>query len=478
MSKILISWIAYNNDFINHEAKKEGPNYQFHQYFYKDYDKHILLYSSTEQDILTGRLRTLIYKDFPKHVIEEKLIELSDVIDLDEVKSKIEKLLLDYPDDELDLFFSPGTSIMQVSWFICHTTLGLKTRLLQMRPPQKSSTGQPELIEIKPVDTPIPVSAVIRQKAIEAKKDYDLPERFLMTSTLEPVYDKAHKVAKADVTTIIYGDTGTGKEHLAKYIWQNSTRSDKPFIPVNCSALGDQLLESRLFGYKKGSFTGADKDFRGIFEYANQGTVFLDEIGDISPYMQQSLLRFLQEKEIQPIGGKPIKVDVRIIAATNKNLLELCKEGKYRWDLYYRLNVAELELPSLINRGSEDIEEMISFLMEDKRKEYKRKKPLKLDTDVKQFLRNYHFPGNVRELEQVITSFYVYCEEEATMQNLPSRLLNASDSGSLLWRDAEKSHIEKVLKLKNGNKRQAFMALGYGSVNTLVKKMKENNINI
>ena len=140
-----------------------------------------------------------------------------------------------------------------------------------------------------------------------------------------------------DVTVLILGESGTGKENLAKYIHKNSIRKEKPYITVNCSAFNDQLLESRLFGYKKGAFTGADKDTIGLFEMADEGTIFLDEIGYISPYMQQSLLRVLQEKEIMPLCGKPKKVDVRIIAATNQNLVKLCEEKHFRWDLYYRL---------------------------------------------------------------------------------------------------------------------------------------------
>lgn len=476
MAKILISWIAYNNDFTAGEVNIQGPNYQFHRDFYNGYDKHILLYSSKEQDNRSGMLRTRISKDFPDHVIEERLLELKDVIDLAEIQPKIENLLLGLAENTLDIFFSPGTSIMQLSWYLCHLNLGLKSRLIQMRPPNKTQSGKPELIEINPVETPIPVSAVIRQRSFDDALAQDTRDNFIETDSIKPVYEKALKIAKADVTTIIYGATGTGKEHLARYIWQKSTRSEKPFNAVNCSALGDQLLESRLFGHKKGSFTGAEKDTKGILEDVHQGTVFLDEIGDISPYMQQSLLRFLQEKEIQPVGGRTIKVDVRVIAATNKNLLEMCQEGKYRWDLYYRLNVAELELPSLIERGSKDVERMIDFFLEAKRKEYNRHHILKLDKEVRQFLKNYHFPGNVRELEQIITSFYVYCEDEVTINAFPSRLANPPGPGSLLMKDVEKEHIRKVLALKNGNKRQAFLALGYGSINTLNKKIIEYNL--
>ena len=216
----------------------------------------------------------------------------------------------------------------------------------------------------------IPTGAIIKEKIVGKKEE---SSDYIITDTLRPIYDNAFKVAQADnVTVLITGETGTGKEHLANYIHHNSPRKSKVFIPINCSAFSDNLLESRLFGYKKGAFTDAKEDTKGIFEIANGGSVFLDEIGDISPYMQQSLLRVIQQKEITPIGGTPRTVDVRIITATNKILSTECSEGRFRWDLYYRLSTVEVKLPALLERGEKEIKLLLEHFIKVKRKVFGR----------------------------------------------------------------------------------------------------------
>jgi transcriptional regulator with PAS, ATPase and Fis domain len=235
---------------------------------------------------------------------------------------------------------------------------------------------------------------------------------------------------------LILGASGTGKENLSRYIHKNSARQDKPYIAINCSAFSDGLLESRLFGYKKGAFTGADKDTSGLFEQAHEGIIFLDEIGDISPYMQQSLLRVLQEKEIMPLGGKAKKVDVRVIAATNQNLPKLCEEGKFRWDLYYRLSVVELDLPTLLERGKTDLKQLMEHFLSTKKKELHRPKKLVLDKEAQEILLNYTYPGNVRELENVVQRAVVLCsnnhiELSHLMFDDASEMLLSEDSSTL-----------------------------------------------
>ena len=307
--------------------------------------------------------------------------------------------------------------------------------------------------------------------------NYSDEEAYLITESIRPTYDNARKIAQTEnVTTLIIGDTGTGKEHLAKFIHQHSDRRNQPFIPINCSAFHDQLLESRLFGHKKGSFTGADKDMPGLFTEAKKGTIFLDEIGDISSYMQQSLLRVLQEKEITPVGGKPQKVDVRITAATNRNLIKRCQDGKFRWDLYYRLTEAELELPSLQERGQQEKKNLIEYFIKKQRAKLKKPKAIKLNTEVRQVLMRYSFPGNIRELENLITRLYIFADgkEEVKVSLLPKRILANEDEGSLMWNEVERRHIQKVLKLYQGNQRQSALALGY-AINTLKSKIKKYN---
>lgn len=479
--KTLISWLAFNNDFTK-DGKVEtesSPNYNMHKHHW-EFDRHVILSSSAKDDLRLERLENQLKIDFPDHEIQPKYMEVNDVIDINEIKTKIETLLHEYEDDEITIFFSPGTSAMQVSWYLCHSNLNLRTRLVQMRPASKSKTRKNELLEISTERSSVPVTSILKEKhIIEKSKKSAEGLKYLMTDSIKPVYDKAEKIAQTDsVTVLINGETGTGKEHLAKFIHDNSIRKNKAYRSVNCSALNDELLSAQLFGYKKGAFTGAYETTNGLFEEADGGTVFLDEIGDISPMLQQTLLRVLQEKEIQPLQMKPKKVNVRVIAATNKNLPLLCKEGRFRWDLYYRLAIAELELPDLQDRGVKEISQMIDFFLDLKMKELKKGVVLKLKSSVKQFLLGYSWPGNIRELENLIETLYVYCDDEADMDSLPARFKEVQKGKSLRWEDAEKEHIEFVLRLKKGNQRQAWQALGYGSINTLRKKIKEYKIEL
>jgi transcriptional regulator with PAS, ATPase and Fis domain len=478
--KTLISWLAYNNDFIRDSEKGnvkginlKGPNFNMHKYFW-DYDRHILLYSGKGDSMGAEMLINEIGRQFPGHRMEGVNKEIADPINLSEIKPKVERQLLEIASDEIDIFASPGTPTMQVAWYICHTTLSLKTRIIQTRPVEKSKSGKPEILVMDLEQSAAPVSMVIREINMEER---GMREDYKITDSIKPVYEMARLLAQNDRTTVfIQGETGTGKEHLARHIHENSPRRSKPFITINCSAFSDSLLESRLFGYKKGSFTGADSDTKGLFEKANSGTIFLDEIGDISPYMQQALLRVIQEKEIQPLGGTSKKVDVRVISATNKDLTVMCRESKFRWDLYYRLVVTDLRLPDMLERGPTEIEEMISFFLKKKMAEMKKDRTLVISAEAKQFLLNYSWPGNVRELENLVESLYACCSGTIEPKDIPARFKKAAAEGSLRWEDAEKKHIEKVLRLKKGNQRQAWLALGYGSINTLRSRISEYGI--
>lgn len=475
MKKYLLSWVAFNQDFKNGNVNPDdSPNYQFHKKFYA-HDKHFILSSSASDDLRLELLLNKLRNDFPDHSIEGVYMSIFDVIDLKEIKTKVENLLLNYKDDELDIFFSPGTSIMQLSWYICHSSLGLKTKLFQTRPVAKLKKGQSQIVYIDLEKSSVPYSAIIKQNLTDNKiSNYEFDKNYNISESIKPVYEKALKIAQTDkVTCLILGESGTGKEHLAHYIHKNSTRCNFPFLAINCSAFTDSILESRLFGHRKGTFTGATEDYIGLFGQAESGTIFLDEIGDISPYMQQSLLRVLQEKEYHPIGGKVMKSNLRIIAATNKDLIKMCKEQKFRWDLYYRLAVAQLELPSLIARGKKDILSMIDFFIRKKKIELKKPQRLVISTEVEEILLNYTYPGNVRELENIIETLYVFVDTQVSVEDLPSRMQDFNDENSLSWKNAEKSHIRKVLSLCKGNQRRAWQLLEYGSLNTFKKKLKE-----
>lgn len=218
---------------------------------------------------------------------------------------------------------------------------------------------------------------------------------------MQEVYKMIGRIAESDVTVLLRGESGTGKELVARAIYQNSRRADKPFIPINCAAIPDTLLESELFGHEKGAFTGADTRRIGKFEQCNGGTIFLDEIGDMSLLTQAKILRVIQEKEIQRVGGtESISVDVRLIVATNKDLEKLIAEGKFRDDLYYRLNVVTINLPPLRER-KEDIPRLVQYFI--RRFNLELKRQIKAPTpEALAKLEEYSWPGNVRELENVI----------------------------------------------------------------------------
>ncbi len=478
--KTLISWVATMHDFTRNPETRQiigvdenGPNFNFHNDFF-DHDRHVILSSEKgdKPDIYIEKLRTELNKKFPNRTIETQYLDIADVINIPQIKSKVDGLLMrEFKEDEISIFFSPGTSAMQISWYLIHESGMFNTKMFQVRPRKYSKTDKAELLDMKIVKSTIPGGSIIKEDSV-----VDHKEDYLITNSLKPIYRKAEMIAKADqVTTLIYGESGSGKEHLANYIHRNSARYEKPFIAINCSAFTDELLESRLFGHTKGAFTGAVADHKGLLEEAQGGTVFLDEIGDISPYMQQLLLRVIQEKKILRIGDtKEKKIDLRIIAATNRDLPQRCVEGNFRWDLFYRLAITELTLPPLRDRGMIEKKELIDFFIESKRKLFKRSKKLRLGKDIEQFILNYLFPGNVREMENLIENLYVFNNDIVLRDTLPARLLNPSDEFKLDLKTAEKLHIIKVLKIAK-SKQQASKLLGC-VINTLEKKIRDYEI--
>ena len=248
---------------------------------------------------------------------------------------------------------------------------------------------------------------------------------------MQEIYAKIEQVADSRTTILITGESGTGKELVARALHYNSSRRDRPFIALNCAALPETLIESELFGHEKGSFTDATARRVGQFELANSGSLFLDEIGDLSPMTQAKLLRVLQEREFTRIGGiQPIKVDVRIIAATNKNLDELVRRGTFREDLYYRINVISLYLPPLRERG-EDIPLLAKHFL-DKRIEEEKRPHQEFSKEAIELLSRYPWPGNVRELENVVEQALLWSQGATILpEHLPNSLRSDSRSSSL-----------------------------------------------
>ncbi len=287
----------------------------------------------------------------------------------------------------------------------------------------------------------------------------------------------AKKVAPTDTTVLLLGETGTGKEIFAQAIHQGSKRSGKLFMALNCSAFTKELLESEIFGHKAGAFTGATRDKRGLIEEANGGTLFLDEIGEMHIDLQSKLLRVLETSEFIKVGDtKPTKVNVRIIAATNRDLKDEIKEGKFREDLYYRLNVFAIKLPSLRER-----KEDIPVLAENFLKLFAEKTNKRITGMSKEFinrLQQQEWKGNIRELKNVIERAVILADDsELKPEYLPLEIQQSSSDGSSSFHLAniERSHIQKVLQHTKGNKAKAAELLGIG-LTTLYRKLDEYKI--
>ena len=310
-----------------------------------------------------------------------------------------------------------------------------------------------------------------------------LSEQFLYpdiignSPAIKKIFDVINHVAPTDATVLILGRSGTGKELIANAVHENSLRKQQPFVKINCAALPETLLESELFGHIKGSFTGADKNKKGKFSLADKGTIFLDEIAEMTPSTQVKLLRVLQEKEFDPIGSsKPEQVDIRIIAATNKNIEEEVSKGNFREDLYYRLNVVVVTLPPLNERKS-DIKALADFFMEKYAK--KNQRIVKgFTTEAYSALLNYSWPGNIRELENVVERAIILSGDEIISVNaLPDNLnqlqfMQQDRQKMKTLKEMEKDMILMAIEEKNGNRTHAAELLGI-SRRTLQLKLKE-----
>ena len=265
----------------------------------------------------------------------------------------------------------------------------------------------------------------------QLKKKYKFENFIGDSAQMNKVFRIIEKVADTDSTVLILGESGTGKELVARAIHYNSRRRDKPLIPVNCGAIPEELLESELFGHEKGAFTNAIRTRIGRFEMSNGGTIFLDEIAEMSPHLQVKLLRILQEQEFERLGGtKTIKCDIRVIAATNKDLDKLVKEGAFREDLYYRLKVIPIEIPPLRERRS-DIPLLVHHFLGVMAKS-RGKKIKAISKDVVKAFIEYEWPGNVRELENIIERMVILSDnDELTVQDIPDRILQRQPSEEL-----------------------------------------------
>ncbi len=314
----------------------------------------------------------------------------------------------------------------------------------------------------------------------QLKDDSSLESIIGSSEAMQRIFTMVRKIAPTDSTILIGGESGTGKELIARAIHFMSGRADKPFVGVNCGALPENLLESELFGHVKGSFTGAIRDKEGLFKVAEHGTIFLDEVGEITPALQVKLLRALQEKEFLPVGGTaPTHVDVRVLAATNRDLEQEVERGTFRADLYYRLNVIPVTVPPLRGRR-DDVPLLVRHFLQ--RLVEKRGMPVKsIDKEAMAILCDYDWPGNVRELENVLERVVLLEDGDVIIRDsLPEKLLQNPDRGTkgifegtprATLEDLEKEYLIQVLESTSWQKKKASSILGINA-STLYRKIQ------
>ncbi|MCP4146950.1 MAG: sigma-54-dependent Fis family transcriptional regulator [bacterium] len=344
----------------------------------------------------------------------------------------------------------------------------------------------------KPINPDLLLSNLRKASELTSKfKEYNTLKKEISTHStfdkliyssrnMETMVQKAKKLALTGNTILITGETGTGKDLLANCIHNYSRKKDGPFIAVNCASIPENLAESELFGYKKGAFTGADHDYPGKFQLAHQGTIFLDEVGELPMILQGKLLRTLDSGEISPLRGtKPVKVDVRVIAATNKNLEEMIKLKNFREDLFYRIDESKIHVPPLRDR-KDDIVPLIEHIL--KIANIANSKAITdLHYKAKELLINFSWPGNIRELKNVINEISALISGcQIKPEHLPTRILSKpavdlEELGNMFLKDVEKEHIVKVLKITGFDYEKSYPLLGISRA-TLYRKIQEYGI--
>ncbi|GAB4424176.1 MAG: hypothetical protein OHK0039_41160 [Bacteroidia bacterium] len=475
MPRLLVSWVAWYFDFNlapPHlgEVSEQGPNHLLYKTgIVGGYDKHLLLSPAEEGDFRTEMLEIFLRRNYPGHKLEVRYCNLRNFIDFREIRSRVEEALHAYRDWDIGLLVSAGATPMRMTWLLLHLEdNGYRTHMLQSLDQQMSQSLKLDHPQIVPLHLEGSTMAYRLSLAYDLGKSK--PSGHYIPPSLQQIYDEAARVAPIiQVPVLIQGPSGSGKERLASYIHERSGRRGS-FVAVNCAAIQPDLLESRLFGYKKGAFTGAATDTKGFFHAADKGTLFLDEIGDIHPSMQVALLRVLQESVITPVGAtKDEQIDVRIVAATNRDLWEDSNGGLFRQDLYYRLAGVELHLPAFNDYPPEERRAAIEHMLE--KYTHLGRTQLRIDPAVWSWLLGYAFPGNFRELDMLIKQFYVYCDTRVRIEDLTRLHRHRPARYALSIAQVEEEHIRRIFAAYNRNISQSAGVLGI-SINTLKARLR------
>jgi DNA-binding NtrC family response regulator len=386
-----------------------------------------------------------------------------------------------------DVLLSAGTPQMQTMWVILVQSGLLRARMLQVIPDAFVPDPHPSPVREVRLDIEgFPEIRALRDEVrrLRAEVSWNGREIVAQSASMQTLQARAQRVAASDLPVLVLGETGSGKELLARAIHEASERSAGPFVAENCASLSEGLLASELFGHEAGAFTGATGRKRGVFELAHGGSLFLDEVGDMPLAVQAHLLRVLQEGQIRRVGGEStVRVDVRLITATHRDLRVLVRDGRFREDLFYRLNGTTLELPPLRERSGD-----IPLLVDHFLRRVPPARKLELRPSVLKVLGSYPWPGNVRELRAEVMRWKVFCQERVELDDLSPEILSPSEPGSVAQlaepaanaqqttlaeavRAAERCAIEQTLRAQQGNVSRSAIVLGIDR-HTLKRKVE------
>jgi transcriptional regulator with PAS, ATPase and Fis domain len=492
--KILLAWIGRTDLDAAAGVEKAGLGPIGQVVEKRQFDRIILLCNyekvqmSAYKKWIAAKTKTPVvvhYDDLKKNPTDFGLIYqavIKTILDLESEHGK---------DLSLTFHLSPGTPAMAAVWIIVAKTRYPAELIQSSREQGVETVSVPFEISAEFIPTLMQRADEQLERAIELSPAAEFSDIRYQSSQIEQVVEQAKIFALHTVSILIQGESGTGKELFANAIHRASPRAGKPFVPVNCGAIPRELIESELFGHKKGAFTGADKDRTGHFKEADGGTIFLDEIGELPPQAQVRLLRVLQEKEITPVGASsPQKIDVRVISATNRNLLEETAKGNFREDLFYRLAVLPLYLPPLRDRHG-DISHLVEHFLEKYNLENTGKfwkDPKRLAPSAKNLLMNHQWKGNVRELQNTIFRSMVLTKnpliteadirhalfkiEDKTDKQILDRPLSDSFSIETLISEVAAHYLNRALEESGGNKTKAAKLVGLANYQTFDNWMK------
>ena len=498
MKSVLLSWIGFNDlNYVKNKEAGVGPVIALLQSDYSiNLDEIYLLHNNSRKEDTKKYISHIkeTYKDKKINFHECLLENPTDYEKIYKIALKLIEEIKKKNKEEIKWHFhtSPGTSQMSSIWLLLAKTKYPATLYQSYK--DKISEKQ----HVKIVDVPFNIALEFIPE-LKKKADRELVEtwneipeftRIIHKSdVMKELLNKAHRIAVHEVPVLILGETGTGKELFSEAIHKGSGRAEKEMKTLNCAAIQETTATAQLFGWKKGAFTGAIKDSKGLFEVCNGGTLFLDEIGDLSLETQTRLLRAIQYGEIQKIGDhETIKVDVRIIAATNKNLMKMVIEGTFREDLFHRINVGILNIPPLRERR-EDIGLIADHFLNEINDKFSKNQKIfsykhkKFSENTKNFIKNYSWPGNVRELYHTLQRACIWSDSEVINEKeIKNSIITFPENSELQeiklditrpinlkehLEELKKKYIERALQITNGNKTQAAELLGYNSYQTL-----------